>query len=261
MWNPNDPFISGFKRELLRWNKQMSLVSRRDTGNVLDNLLYQSSAGFETFLGFVDNFVGNSQNQEPPVAGDKPVDNSEYNILYFDLGSGGGLPGVVWAYRLRTLSSSCRSYLVEPREKRAWFLERVLRSSFFAGRFTDEASDISSVCVIPDRWGSLNLGKIEISGPQNILISLKALHLDDSSVVGGLFSSISQIPASGRLVIARFYPGGQRNDADLVQSLGFPAVGSSLPDFPQAVFLGSRVLSIPAAGFLPASLVVSHYNF
>ncbi len=255
MLNLNDPFLIEFKSELLRWNRQISLVSRQQTDVVLDTLLYQSLSGFRVLQEHVNSFVDNNLTNNPENDVDNPVDKVTRGILYFDLGSGGGLPGVVWAREFMDFSNSCRAFLVEPREKRSWFLERTIRNKKLS-----LSSNGFSCKVISGRWGepfSFNLDNL--NNPL-VVVSMKALHLDDEAVARGLASVFCGERVRGQLVICRYFPEGQRLDAELRKILAFPEEGSALENLPNSIFTGGEVLSVPAGGFLPSSLVVSRYT-
>ncbi len=260
MSNLSDPFLLDFKSELLRWNRQISLVSRRGTRRIVDNLLYQSSAGFHVIWDYVDSFVDNKKNFPSGSSVGNSVGNSKCSpfdgVLYFDLGSGGGLPGVVWSYGLASKGLKSRSFLVEPREKRAWFLDRV------CGRFSSFTSETdSSVNVIAGRWGDTHNQTFEDMKCPLILISLKALHLDDPCVLDGLASFFQNSPLCGSLIIARYYPGEQKLDTPLKRSLGFPLDASAGGLNQPGSFVRCDALPVPPGGFSPTSLIVSHYNF
>lgn len=256
----SSPFLLDFKSELLRWNKQISLVSRQGTRGIVDNLLYQSNAGFDVFWKYVNSFVDNHPADTMGAPVGNPVGNSFGDVfdgvIYFDLGSGGGLPGVVWSHRLFSKDFKCRSFLVEPREKRSWFLNRISNrlASF-------DCLENTSMHVIASRWGEAFDENLQDMKCPLVLISLKALHLDDKDVLDGLRAFFEKGPLCGHVVIARYYPGSQIIDDKLRESLGFHLNGSSGVYNGSGVFVGCDSLSIPPAGFLPSSLVVSHYKF
>ena len=107
-----DATFVGYRSEVLRWNESINLVSRRDTEAQLDGLLAQC-----------DDALAAWRRAAKPLG----LAADGRDVLYLDLGSGGGLPAVVWHERLVAAAGRLRTVLVEPREKRAWFLERVAR--------------------------------------------------------------------------------------------------------------------------------------
>jgi len=181
-----DAVLREFRAQVLRWNRQISLVSRKDTAATLDRLLVQCREGLDIFLAADPCGLTTAANRE-----------------YFDLGSGGGLPGIVWHVLLNERGVAAHSVLVEPREKRAWFLER-LRG--LAG--------MPDFGVSADRWGDHVVGPAP--GPETVtLISLKALKLTDPEVLAAL---PEQGGRSG-LVIARYCPPGEALTAELASEL------------------------------------------
>lgn len=91
-----------YLEEILRWNPQLGLVSKRGTVQVVERLVRQSIALWD--------FVG----EHPPGRG-----GPDWRII--DVGSGAGFPGVIW----KLLEPAAATVLVERKARRAGFLERV----------------------------------------------------------------------------------------------------------------------------------------
>jgi len=110
-----DRALSRFRDEVLRWNGSFNLISRIDTESRLESLIDES---VESFGVMRDEVLGGSC----PVLQDGPK-----RIQYVDLGSGAGFPGLLWHLLWEQAgipgSDHAGSLLVEPRDKRAWFLE------------------------------------------------------------------------------------------------------------------------------------------
>jgi len=213
---PAELTIEEYRDQVLRWNRQISLITRKDPGEILDRLLAQCHEGLEAVLGL--------------GLGDGPV-------AYFDLGSGGGIPGVVWLVGLKDRGLAPQACLVEPREKRAWFLDR-LRGIVGMPNYT----------VSEARWGDDELDPLQ---SPVALISLKALKLTDTEILAGL----PQVDGCGRLVIARYYPPGEPWTPELASELHISASGSVLAGGGVDWFSrGGRVLS-----GTDLSLVISEY--
>jgi hypothetical protein len=198
--------LKQYQTQVLRWNRQINLISRRDSEAQLRSLVGQCWNCLDVLL----------ESARPDL---KHPDG----LLYFDLGSGAGLPGVVWHALLAEKGYAPRTCLVEPREKRAWFLQRV---SALAG--------MRPFAVFQGRWGDtgeFGYRQEDETAPGAILISLKALHLTDPEVLDGLamaWGPAAQPLAAGQpLQIARFYPGGQVLDPALAADLMIPAAGSA----------------------------------
>lgn len=214
-----------YRREVLRWNTQINLVSRRDTEGQFDALVDQCDSALAALLA------------EAPELGSA-------RLLYCDLGSGGGLPGVVWHRRLAEGRPNLAAWLVEPREKRAWFLQRTAR---FLGEPLFEVA-----CA---RWNEV-VGPVETAADA-CLVSLKALRLTDSEVLAGLETLCGpreSFPA--RVVIARFHPGDETLTPVLADELRILGEGRRIGPWSAA---GAAVVPVPEGAYPPAALVVSRH--
>ncbi len=239
-----------FREELLRWNQQINLVSRQETSDRLDGLFRQCIGG----VGAVAQVIERLNTSFGPG----------YLSHYFDLGSGGGLPGVLWHIifsdnlpgnpGVGSPKQALITHLVEPREKRAWFLNRLNR-----------IPEIPVFEVLHGRWGDvcINPGVVSIEKQARaiILISLKALHLDDEKVLAGLSSAMALSSLPYRVIITRYYPPEQILDNELVSSLGIPSSGFEVQvDGVQYCSLGGEVVPLAQPGEGLASIVVSSYD-
>ncbi len=237
-----DGILDQYRKQVLRWNDQINLISRQDTADRLEGLIHQCRDGWDRLVASgVSGLVGASR------------------LWYFDLGSGAGLPGLVWHIQMTAAGLPVRAWLVEPREKRAWFLERVAR-----------LVDSAPLHVLANRWGEIEKGAlsdiISEPPPSHIVISLKALRLPDSAVLEGLapfLESAENHPIRGdlatALLIARFYPPDQEWSEDLADELDIPPSGH-LRSAPPYLFKskgGSVLRPITTQG---ASLVLSEYR-
>ena len=231
--------LAAFSREILRWKRQMNLISRQDTTQVLQGLQDQCAQGLEA--------LWSKGLEEGWVPGDLT------GLQYFDLGSGGGLPGVIWHHLLTRKGLACSSWMVEPRDKRAWFLDRVA-----------QIPDLGPFGVLQGRWGEVELDQSTLYNKAFTLISLKALHLTDAEVLAGLLQTVG---ASGlesapvRIMIARYYPAGQAMDPELRVHLGFPSPDARVPiqghDF---TWEGASLVKWADSSPRAACLVVSRYT-
>jgi len=172
-------------REILRWNHQINLVSRVDTARTLNGLIEHCVAGWDVLA---QHLVG-----EPGFS----------ECLYVDLGSGGGLPGLVWATSRHEAGHMGVNCFVEPRDKRAWFLQRVAR-----------ALQLDNVVVQAARWGEERLPEPS-EGASRVLISMKALRLTDAQVIAGYESSARGDSHSTEIMVVRFMESDERSLASL----------------------------------------------
>lgn len=184
------------RQEILRWNPTLNLVTRQDTEAQLERLLDQCEAGFGLLAGRLSalGMIGP-------------------RIGYADVGSGNGLPGILWIAALHALGASGPCWLVEPRGRRAWFLSRVVRMlAWRAG-------------VLAGRWGD---PLTAASPPGDMIISLKALRLTEPDVLGGLVkafgSSADAAVLPQRVGVVRFLGPVEEARADLEQELLLNAV-------------------------------------
>ncbi len=187
-----EPARIAIRSEILRWNPVMNLVSRQDTPRHLDRLLEQCTAGFGLAVNALEDLGTDME-----------------TMGYVDVGSGNGLPGLLWAAGIAGCRGQGPVWLVEPRKRRAWFLARVARQSAFP-----------DVTVVAGRWGD-PLPKR--STPGDILISMKALRLSEVDVLDGLERGLghggdsSQHPQ--RIAVVRFLGPEPSQDRALVQDL------------------------------------------
>lgn len=87
-----------FVSEVLQWNRTLSLVSRKDPAGAVERLLFESLE-LAHELGLEHGRIA-------------------------DIGSGAGFPGIVWALAYPRVEVT----MIERRERRALFLERVCRT-------------------------------------------------------------------------------------------------------------------------------------
>jgi len=227
--------LEGYRKLILRWNPQINLISRQNPANLLGTLIGQCREAWDLLVTEDTSGLGDAS-----------------GLWYFDLGSGSGLPGVVWHNQMVGAGLPVRTLLVEPREKRAWFLERV---SHLAGP--------EPILVAAGRWGELRgdilAAAIPEALPSHILISLKALRLADSAVLAGLAPFLERESEHDiALSVARFYPSDQEWTPELAKDLEIPTAGLELRAGSRLLLArGGRVLSPRTPR--EASLVISEY--
>lgn len=227
--------LEGYRKLVLRWNTQINLISRKDPARRLGTLVGQCRAAWDLL-----------------VAEDSSGLAKSACLWYFDLGSGSGLPGVVWHIQMVAQGFSVRTVLVEPREKRAWFLERV---AHLAGA--------EPMRVAGHRWGEIpeetTASVAQETHPSHILISLKALRLPDSVVLAGLTPFLPpQQRGEIALTIARFYPPEQKWTPTLAKDLDIPAAGQDR-EIETRFFQAKGGWVLRSATPREASLVISEY--
>ncbi len=223
-----DGLLEAFRQELLRWNRQINLVSRQETEDRLESLFAQCRSG----VPVVEAWLNEGRDKS--------------SVWYFDLGSGGGLPGVLW-HVLLSAKFTLSTHLVEPREKRAWFLERI-----------GTLSGMPPFQVVNGRWGD---GLTAVSGPpaDSVVVSLKALKLTDDEVLAGLVGFVDGGGPAPGIMIARYFPPKQVWSKDVADSLSVPPPGQVVEcGRAKLISVHSGVVNLgPAAG---SSLVVSSYR-
>lgn len=163
-------------REILIWNSRINLVTRQQTERKLATMLAHCLAAWELArqaLGDHDWFA---------------------TCPYVDIGSGAGLPGLVWASAREHLGHTGPVHLIEPRRRRAWFLQRA------AG-----AMALQGVRVANQRWAE---GLLSPPLPATIpaLVSLKALKMDDRTILAGVAAPAYCVSPPPEVAILRFLP-------------------------------------------------------
>ncbi len=168
--------LEALAREIAVWNRQVNLVTRAGTERKLPQMIRHCLDGWE--------LVREALGTHPWFTG----------CIYVDVGSGAGLPGLVWAAARERDGHAGRSLLVEPRGKRAWFLRRAAQSMA-----------LPAVEVANARWGDRESAPGEV-GSASALISLKALRLDDATVLAGLGTVARAATPPTAVAIVRFMP-------------------------------------------------------
>jgi hypothetical protein len=220
--------LAAYRDEVLRWNASINLVSRRDTARRLEALMDQCHDAAVALVA-----------AGPPLGLGPAAD-----LLYLDVGAGGGLPGVAWHELLVREGRRVTTWFIEPRDKRAWFLARVAR-------------ELAPTCgVLRGLCG--DVAPPTLPSASQVLVSLKALRLDDGQVLAGLAPFVG---AAADLVIARFHPPDQAWTADLVHILDIPETGA-YRTWPggTAMACGAGLLGPAGPDPTAASLVVSRYR-
>lgn len=225
--------ISDFEQLLLRWNRQINLVSRQGTPRLVKELIEQSRSGCSQIQEYL---LGISGDKAPQSGG----------LDYFDLGSGGGVPGFIWHVLLEEAGWKPASCLVEPRRKRAWFLGRLAR-----------LPGVSGLRVLEGAWPETGAAK-QAPG-KTTLISLKALRLADPLILAGLLIEATKPPR--QVTICRVFPAGKTWTPELLKKLQVaPANGSEMTNG-QWRGLGTTTLPLPGErGPDLGTLLVSSYR-
>jgi hypothetical protein len=172
--------LSVLEAEIARWNQQINLVTRVNTRATLKSLIDQCQQGWALVNGALGEIGGYEKS------------------VYIDLGSGSGLPGLVWAAERHGVGRDSLNILVEPRDKRAWFLQRAAR-----------AMGLDQVAVVAARWGEQVVPGIP-AVPAAVLVSMKALHLEDAEVLAGIKAALPGVTPP-RIAVCRFLEPAQRS--------------------------------------------------
>jgi hypothetical protein len=200
--DPRDPggLLAAYRAELLRWNQQINLLSRRGAPATADQLIEQCADAFDLWWGAAGAQL---------AAGGR--------LRWIDLGSGGGLPAIVWLERLARRGVAVEATLVEPRAKRAWFLERLAR-----------LPGMPSYRVVGARWGEGARAPAAAVADTPILFTLKALRLSETAILSGLSAAIpsADLAAGVGINIVRFQPATGVTAAGLAADLEVPAAGA-----------------------------------
>ena len=220
-----------YRAEVLRWNTQISLISRQSPETVLDRLVEQCLGAW----GEIENYLAASERSR--------------EMVYIDIGSGNGLPGIVWHCCFEAVGTGVSTYLIEPRMKRAWFLERCARQMGIGG-----------IRVVMARWGEDPAAPVGVLEPgKDLLISLRALRLDDAEVLAGLGGFAPQLDQ--QVTIARFAGSDSEAAQEVVDDNG-EATLSIVPPSEDMRWLckGEKRLAIRSAGDIEAFLNLTTYT-
>jgi 16S rRNA (guanine527-N7)-methyltransferase len=171
MSNPNDKDVSAvlaavedlvprfdarilgvYMEELLRWNSQLGLVSKRDTPQVIARLLRESISLWD--------FVTEAAS---------PMRGAIRRVV--DIGSGAGFPGLVWSM----LDPSLSIQLLERRERKVVFLDRVIARTANT-RAETAAEELRDFARRTDRKASFDLAvMIAVADPADLAASVEPL--------------------------------------------------------------------------------------
>ena len=196
--------LERFRQEVLRWNRRINLVSRRDPELRVRELASECLQALQALPGALATV---DPDLSAALSGQGTPAGRRRRLVYADIGSGAGFPGIVWWLGLRGArpdagsdAEGSRCCLFEPRRKRAWFLEHVIRELGLPG-----------ASVLPERWGgpSAALAPAGRSAEAIWLVSLKAVRMTEDEVLAGWETAAGRpaLLAGEALVVARFHPG------------------------------------------------------
>jgi len=211
----------------MRWNRQFNLVSRSLGELDIMGLIHQSLDAAGSIPDLLVQISGDSGSRlfgpgdESVSANIERFDISR--VIYLDIGSGAGIPGLVWHRWLREALQKkpasarplLRTILIEPKRKRAWFLQRVVRQL-----------ELDGIEVWNRRWEDATAfeDSSQRDGSTYWIVSLKALKLTDRAVIAGWrrVSGLSQLGEGDRLLICRFRPPSEHLGPALIREIGLP---------------------------------------
>jgi len=210
--------------EILRWNRQINLVSRVDTRRRIDQLQRQCRDAWDLVRG---------------VLGDDPAFSRAISV---DIGSGAGLPGLVWAALRRAEGHVAEVVLVEPRDKRAWFLRRTAQQMGLVGvrvengrwgevpiRRSPSAGDTSDTGKAPGASPGAARDAGDRDADDHVLVSLKALHLTDQEVLDGFLARGEDAATWSRVSIVRFLDPREHTQERLEEEFAAAVDAAHLP--------------------------------
>lgn len=165
-----------FLEELLSWNPQLGLVSKRDTPSVTANVIHRCVEMWD----LIGEHVKDSSHEKPR------------NVA--DIGSGAGFPGLIW----KLMAPDLRVTLIERKSRRVFFLERVVGllalqdvtiletdlRELVRGAGAREVFDLAATLAVapPERIGN---DAERLLGPGGYLVTTQASTDPAAAVVGG----------------------------------------------------------------------------
>ncbi len=179
--------LARLQAEILRWNQQISLVSRVDPEQTVVDLLSECQRAWAQVTERLEQ------------------QGWEREACWFDIGSGAGLPGLVWAALAQHGGWPGPFIMVEPRDKRAWFLKRAAR-----------AMGLERTSVLSGRWGEVD-APADVAGAQCAVLSFKALRMGDRDALAGVAAD-RRLDAIWRVAIVRFLGIGEPEDELLLDA-------------------------------------------
>jgi len=203
--------ITAFENEVRRWNKQFSLISRQNSESMLQHLIRESLESYSALIEWSERSSINLK--------------SFKQVNYFDIGSGAGFPGIIWQSLFeRDFGDKIYGHLIEPREKRAWFLERCSRMQ---GQ--------TKLQIINERWNKQHLTNKGLQSEAINVISIKALFLTDTEI-------LKELPDRSSVLICRFHNPQTALDGRLKEKLKLPS-NAQIINFPSGDIESSMLIS------------------
>jgi 16S rRNA (guanine527-N7)-methyltransferase len=133
------PGLDPYLEELLKWNPQLGLFSKRDPERILTKLLRQSVALWD--------FTCEARGGAPARA--------------VDVGTGGGFPGLVW----KLLAPALEVVLVERKARKADFLDRVAHRLGRPEGLAVAAEDVTAFARHRSRAGAFDVAALMAVAP------------------------------------------------------------------------------------------------
>ena len=143
-----------FVEELFTWNPDIGLVSKRETPSVVTRLIERSIHLWD--------FVCEA------LAGEHAAANLRRVV---DIGTGAGFPGLVW----KMLAPELDLVLVERKERKVAFLERVIARAGFAG-VTAVAADLREFALYESHEHAFDLAvMMAVANPEEVAAPIERL--------------------------------------------------------------------------------------
>jgi len=169
--------LSTYMHEIVNWNNRIALVSRRSTKSVLERLVNQSVALWD--------LIGESlEAQSSGAQGERSLTS------FVDVGTGAGFPGIIW----KMMSPASPALLIERRERKATFLDRVVRV-LGLGDVEVYAGDARDAARRPGMAGAFDVAAtLAVATPEDA-VPLVRPFLKDSGVFATIVGSSAGAPA------------------------------------------------------------------
>jgi len=143
-----------FVEELFMWNPDIGLVSKRETPSVVTRLIERS-------IHLWDFVCEALAGEHAPVTRRRIV----------DIGTGAGFPGLVW----KMLTPELDLVLVERKERKVAFLERVIARAGFAG-VTAVAADLREFALYESHEHAFDLAvMMAVANPEDVAAPIERL--------------------------------------------------------------------------------------
>ena len=160
-WDTN--LLKHYLEELFKWNSQIGLVSKKDSAKTVTRLIRLSISLWD----YTEQTSGLLKESSA--------------TRFLDIGTGGGFPGLIW----KMIKPGLEGCLVERKDRKVQFLERVIRNAGWSG-LQAVAADVEDLYQNPDYREAFSLVTMLAVKPPPVLAHIIETFLEPN----GYFSTV-----------------------------------------------------------------------